>query len=96
MTAKRGRRNAQVEREPVEAATKTASESLQAARRAFEAGDYRRVRELVSEIERSGDPEESRQARELLGRVVVDPVLLVSLLVFAALFLGIAYTYVFR
>ncbi len=71
------------------------SERLRAARRAFEAGDYRLVHELGGELESSGDPEERKAARELLGRVAVDPVLFVALLVFAALFFGIAYAYVF-
>jgi hypothetical protein len=73
-----------------------ASGRLQAARRDFEAGDYRAVRELGREIEQSGDPEQERAARELIGRVQVDPAMVIALLVCAALFFGIAYVYVLR
>jgi DNA polymerase/3'-5' exonuclease PolX len=73
-----------------------AGERLRAARRAFEAGDFRRLREIGREIEQAGDAEEKRAARELVRRVRLDPAMLIALLVCAALFLGIAYVYVLR
>ena len=96
MTEKAGSDDAPVEQPDGGESEQSGSDRLRASRRAFEAGDYRLVRKLGSEIERSGDPEEAGAARELLDRVAVDPALLAALLVFAALFFGIVYAYVFR
>lgn len=73
-----------------------AGKRLRAARRAFEAGDFRRLREMGREIEQAGEEEEKRAASELLRRVQVDPVMVIALLVCAALFFSIAYVYVLR
>ena len=64
--------------------------------RAFEAGDFRLLRELGREAERSGEAGERQGARELVRRTRVDPAMVVALLVCAALFFSIAYVYVLR
>jgi hypothetical protein len=64
--------------------------------RAFEAGDYRLLRELGREVERTGKEEERQAARELTHRTLVDPAMVIALLACAALFFGIAYVYVLR
>ena len=63
---------------------------------AFDAGDYRRVRELLPELARHED-ERSRQTAERLTRAVkFDPVAAVVLLLCAVLFFAVATVYVLR
>lgn len=70
-----------------------ASELLARAQRAFEAGDYRTVRELTRRPIASGDAKTAAAARELLRRVSVNRIhFLALLLCFAALCI-IAYIY---
>jgi len=72
------------------------SAPVQEARLAFEAGDYRRVRQLIRELGKSNDPATRQTAQELARRVQADPAILLVLLLCAALFIGIACVYVFR
>ncbi len=62
----------------------------------FEAGDYKSVRHLVSELTNSSDPQIVQAARDLKRRVDVDPVQIAVIVFCSAVFLAIVITYVLR
>jgi hypothetical protein len=66
---------------------------LREARAAFEAGDYRRVRELAASLD-DAPPEVADAAAELRRRTEVDPVQLLILAACLAIFGAIVYVYV--
>ncbi|HEX2677272.1 MAG TPA: hypothetical protein VHM19_11545 [Polyangiales bacterium] len=66
-----------------------------AAERAYEAGDFARVRELCAQLARGEDRELAAKASALRDKIAVDP-LTVGLLVFCLLAFGvIVHAYVF-
>lgn len=67
---------------------------LLAAQRAFEVGDYRRVRAITDTLRTPPTDEIARAAADLRKRVSVDPAQLVVLLGCLALFLALVYIYV--
>lgn len=81
--------------EPLPGAGTSAGDKLREAVRAFEAGDYARVRARTRELESAADPRVREAAAELAGRVAVDPVQLVVILACAAVLVAIAYVWVF-
>lgn len=71
-------------------------EQLALATRAFELGDYARVRQLCNGLREARQDDVARAARELDARTRVDPVQIAVLCACLAFFLWIAYVYVIR
>jgi hypothetical protein len=69
---------------------------LAKATRSFQSGDYKSVRQLVSELTNSSDPQIVQAARDLKRRVGVDPVQIAVIVFCSAVFLAIVITYVLR
>jgi len=67
---------------------------LDQAKRAFELGDYLKVRELTKGLTDSNNAMIATSAQELRRRVSVDPVQIVILFLSLLLFLAVAYVYV--
>ncbi|MCZ7687293.1 MAG: hypothetical protein M5U28_54570 [Sandaracinaceae bacterium] len=80
---------------PLPGAGTAAGDKLREAVRAFEAGDYARVRARTSELASAADPKVRDAAAELAARVAVDPVQVVVILACAAVLAAIAYVWVF-
>jgi hypothetical protein len=79
---------------PLPGAGTEEGERLRAAHRAFEVGDYRKVRALCDDLLEARDGEVSASARELRGRTAVDPVQVGIVLACLVLLGLIAYVYV--
>ena len=65
------------------------------ARAAFDAGDFKRVRELTEKLADSSDAETARAALELRRKVAVDPAQIAVLVLCLAFFGWICWKYVF-
>lgn len=70
-------------------------EKLREAFRAFEVGDFARVRARTRELEKAADPAVREAAAELAARVAVDPIAVVLMLACAAVLVSVAYVWVF-
>ena len=81
---------------PVPGAGTPEGDALVEAWRAFEVGDYRRVRELCRGLREARRDEVARAARDLDARTRVDLVQVAALCACLAFFLWIAYVYVIR
>ena len=67
--------------------------ALVAAERAYEVGDYRRVRELAGPIASGQDESAKKRARALLARVQIDRVQVAVLLACVVGFMAVVVTY---
>lgn len=76
-----------------DAATETGP--LAEARAAFDAGDFRRVRQLTTALADSDDPETARSALELRRKVAIDPAQIAVLVLCLGFFVWICWKYVF-
>lgn len=65
------------------------------ARAAFDAGDFKRVRELTGKLVDSDDPETARAALELRRKVAIDPAQIAVLVLCLGFFAWICWKYVF-
>ncbi len=84
----------QAEKVPLPGAGTPDGETLVQAHRAFDAGDYKRLRALCDGLLEAKDEDVARAARELRRRTEVDPVQIGVILACLVLFLVIAYVYV--
>ena len=73
---------------PTEIVSSAADESLLQAERAYQAGDFRRMRELCAKLSAGSDRELASRAQALMARVAVDPLALVMLMA-SLLLLGV-------
>lgn len=69
-------------------------EKLREAVRAFEVGDYVRVRARVADLRKAEDPAIREVAQDLAARIAIDPVQVVVMLACAAVLAAIAYVWV--
>ena len=84
----------EAEQAPLPGAGTPDGEALVQAHRAFDAGDYKRLRALCEGLLEAKDEEVAGAARELRRRTEVDPVQIGVILACLVLFLVIAYVYV--
>ena len=79
---------------PLPGAGTPEGEALRKAHRAFELGDFRKVRELCAPLSDAPDPSVASAAADLSRRVSVDPVQLAVLGLCLVVFSFIVYVYV--
>lgn len=80
---------------PADADAESGVGPLGEARAAFDAGDFKRVRELTAKLADSDDPETARAALELRRKVAIDPAQIAVLILCAGFFAWICWKYVF-
>lgn len=81
--------------EPLPGAGTPDGDKLREAMRAFEVGDYARVRARTRELAGAGDPKVREAAAALASRIAIDPVQVVVILACAAVLVTIALVWVF-
>lgn len=92
---KKKKRGEKEEAKPLPGAGTPDGDKLRAAFRAFDVGDYARVRALLPELERAEDPAIRDTAADLRARISIDPVQIVVVVACALVLVAIAYTWVF-
>lgn len=80
---------------PIPGAGTPDGDKLREALRAFEVGDYARVRARARDLEGASDPAVREAAAELAARISVDPVQIVVIGACAAVLAAIAYVWIF-
>lgn len=92
--ARRAESDAKKKPEPPPGAGTPEGDKLREALRAFDVGDYARVRARTKELASAEDPKVREAAADLASRIAVDPVQVVVMLACAAVLVAIAYVWV--